>query len=103
MTKLIYKIQSTVTGLFSASDTTPKFNKKGKVWRDAGDVDSHLNQLNSVVRSAYLKNEVEIVTYEVREVKIGAISYEEKLKQIQQKVKAKDELIRLKNMDNNNG
>ena len=101
MNNLIYKIRSTATGLYSVGGYTPKFNKKGKVWKELSHLHSHLAQLDANGRAMYKRNAVEIVTFEIQEVQKASVSYEDKMNEIKQRQDEKQELIRLKTVEAN--
>ena len=70
----IYKIRDKSTGLFSKGGTLGEFNKKGKIWKVAGHVRSHLKQFEHTgyrdKENRLLANisNWEIVEYEIVEI-----------------------------------
>jgi hypothetical protein len=77
MSTTIFKIRSTVTGLFSAGGTDPVFNRTGKVWKKRGHVICHLGQISSTGRRKYTQNKVEVVEYLLVETPVSTTSYED--------------------------
>jgi len=48
-TETLLKIRNPRTGLYSTGGTTPRWTKKGKVWRGVGPLKNHLNLIRGRV------------------------------------------------------
>lgn len=70
MAEIIYKIQRKSDGLFSTGGMSPKFDKKGKIWKNRNGVSNHLN-LISDRDTKEIYSDCEIITYHVLYHKIN--------------------------------
>ena len=88
MTETFYKIRNRKTGLFSRGGMSPRFDKKGKVWKKPGHITSHLNQLSP--KSA-IYADCDRVTFEVTVVETEALPLASVIAERQEKARKKVE------------
>lgn len=91
----LYKIRSTVTGLYSTGGNVPRFTKVGKLWRAKNHLTCHLNQLDSQGKRIYKQNAAEIVTIEIKEVVTSTESVDDYIQKREQQRQEHEERMRL--------
>lgn len=74
----IYRIKHAVTGLYSLGGNSPRWSKKGKIWKNIGHVKTHLR--NAIpwhdphhLRLADMENWI-LITYEIKEDPVGQVN-----------------------------
>ena len=71
---IVYKIRR-ADGMFSMGGSDPKFNKTGKIWKQRGHLTSHLTCVaDHGWKGSKPYDDCQVVTYELTETAVGAIS-----------------------------
>lgn len=69
---IVYRIVSTISGLYSTGGSDPCWAKTGKLWKGKGPLNLHMNQLSPQGRRIYMNHEAYVVQYEIEETMQGS-------------------------------
>ena len=72
---IIYKIRRKSDGLFSTGGAYPRFNERGKAWKQQGHMTNHINMVQKYKHTNHYEG-CEVVSFEVAETEVGTWSIE---------------------------
>jgi hypothetical protein len=86
----VFKIKSTLTGLFSTGGSSPDWSKKGKTWSQRGHVSLHLSGLCGNGRRIYRQHDAVVVECVIKEEDVSTIKVSEWLSETERKAREKE-------------